>query len=666
MENYYKSLELHQYSIFHQNYFQLLIGKIDNNLRNNLEAIKNFMNIKENLFFITNLSVESMKFINIYDYIGLLHFSLKEYNFALDNFIKSYRFKLSLENLFLKRPEYTKLLLITIFNNIEIMTRTNFSEHKEEILNSIINIRPPIISTADELSIITYYKAVASFLSNKFDESRNFLEDIDKYLIKIQTAKFRNYIKLKKFVLLASLYKVLGNDQAEYCYKKILELYDNCEMKKGEDYLKYLILLMDCNYYKSIGKIKADFLNFQLNLIKKFKKTLDELSNVELGEIELTKFKLIIENKNVFLKIKEKSFRLEKSVFNNIDYFLTQPIENLEKLKLSYFVNRLIIEDKLINPNKCNEIIDKIMTLYKPDLFSIHDNIMIINNILCYLSSKINKTFNKKDLIEEFINNLRKVKNISIYTNKLISNFVILDLFSKEMIGKNTEIFEKTENFKKIVDIQKIDNNLICSNNKILYFLYNYYVCKFVDKRKIDLEFIQNIHNLSQIQFINFFISIINNNKVEQKIKNVFYIKLCYIIALEKYKIGNFNESLEFLIKADALIKNSNESEMNKIKQMIEYSDFLRLFGDVTFRLKLFNLSLENYESALSLMTKTNYLKNKGLIYYNIACIHYIEKKNKVNALVNLQLSIQAFEMSNDMSKICFAQKLKLILTNSE
>ena len=65
-------------------------------------------------------------------------------------------------------------------------------------------------------------------------------------------------------------------------------------------------------------------------------------------------------------------------------------------------------------------------------------------------------------------------------------------------------------------------------------------------------------------------------------------------------------------------------------------------------------------------MTKTNYLKNKGLIYYNIACIHYIEKKNKVNALVNLQLSIQAFEMSNDMSKICFAQKLKLILTNSE
>ena len=52
------------------------------------------------------------------------------------------------------------------------------------------------------------------------------------------------------------------------------------------------------------------------------------------------------------------------------------------------------------------------MTLYKPDLFSIHDNIMIINNILCYLSSKINKTFNKKDLIEEFINNLRKVKNI--------------------------------------------------------------------------------------------------------------------------------------------------------------------------------------------------------------------------------------------------------------
>ena len=168
------------------------------------------------------------------------------------------------------------------------------------------------------------------------------------------------------------------------------------------------------------------------------------------------------------------------------------------------------------------------MTLYKPDLFSIHDNIMIINNILCYLSSKINKTFNKKDLIEEFINNLRKVKNISIYTNKLISNFVILDLFSKEMIGKNTEIFEKTENFKKIVDIQKIDNNLICSNNKILYFLYNYYVCKFVDKRKIDLEFIQNIHNLSQIQFINFFISIINNNKVEQKIKNVFYIKLCY------------------------------------------------------------------------------------------------------------------------------------------
>ena len=63
------------------------------------------------------------------------------------------------------------------------------------------------------------------------------------------------------------------------------------------------------------------------------------------------------------------------------------------------------------------------------------------------------------------------------------------------MIGKNTEIFEKTENFKKIVDIQKIDNNLICSNNKILYFLYNYYVCKFVDKRKIDLEIIQNIHN---------------------------------------------------------------------------------------------------------------------------------------------------------------------------
>ena len=72
----------------------------------------------------------------------------------------------------------------------------------------------------------------------------------------------------------------------------------------------------------------------------------------------------------------------------------------------------MIIEDKLINPNKCNEMIDKIMTLYKPDLFSIHDNIMIINNILCYLSSKINKTFNKKDLIEEFINNLRKVKNI--------------------------------------------------------------------------------------------------------------------------------------------------------------------------------------------------------------------------------------------------------------
>ena len=73
------------------------------------------------------------------------------------------------------------------------------------------------------------------------------------------------------------------------------------------------------------------------------------------------------------------------------------------------------------------------------------------------------------------------------------------------MIGKNTEIFEKTENFKKIVDIQKIDNNLICSNNKILYFLYNYYVCKFVDKRKIDLEIIQNIHNLSQIHKLLYF-----------------------------------------------------------------------------------------------------------------------------------------------------------------
>ena len=31
------------------------------------------------------LGFESMKFINIYDYIGLLHFSLKEYNFDMSS-----------------------------------------------------------------------------------------------------------------------------------------------------------------------------------------------------------------------------------------------------------------------------------------------------------------------------------------------------------------------------------------------------------------------------------------------------------------------------------------------------------------------------------------------------------------------------------------------------
>jgi len=564
------------YSIFNY-YLDLYTNETGYNVSELDKLLKDalsFMNDKKNSPFLENICKESFKYINFFDYVGVLYYLESSYKEAQSMFEKSCEFKKKLQEKKLINMDGLKIAnLNTIYNLVEIydVFQINEKENLLKIYKEINGFKP---KSPEDKFLHYFYLFLTEFLINPNENSIKSLESFNQD-IELKDKNFAKFFKFKKYCLCAKFYEKCDSKKALSYFHTIVKMFEIGELKKGECFIKVSI---QCADFLILSNSKnANQIDFKL--LKNF--LIDGLIYVEevrgrskINELKLAKYKLCILNKLIYLEILEKNPVYTRQYIQDIDdIFLKNKIENATNIKIIYLNNKLIAMDGLMNSEECKKTIEDFQYWLQIDSGPPYRNITILNNICS--CSNVNAYFED---IKILLNKLSLEERKAI----LNKNIPIMITYNNNLFSENTDII--TEEIKMIKILKKLENveDFRINNFDELYaanFLYNYIVI--IEKKPdINLGLVNNIKNFKKEDIVSVLYKS-SASSSEFMIKNnlELYMNIVYMYSLNKYINKRYDEAEDALNPTLNILDNSNNYNTN-YKILLRYSDMQKLMGD--------------------------------------------------------------------------------------
>ncbi len=389
---------------------------------------------------------------------------------------------------------------------------------------------------------------------------------------------------------------------------------------------------------------------------------------------------------NIFAKKLKKQFLsindLIESYFNRLRLFVL----NLKKSKFSTNNKVILISGILVVtiityfliPSFYNK--NQIQEEIKNQIFKKYDIKIKFNDPIRYGLLPKPHFHAKKLAIIKNDREIANIKNTKIFISKK-NFFTTENMEIKDLIFKNADfnIYKKDINFfRELLTTQPNENRIVFKNCKIFFKSKDDQVL-FINKVKKG-EFYYDSNNLENIlvskneifkvpfklqikndKFNKEILSLFDSNKIRLKIENKINYERSDIKGLLELMFVNKRTSLNYLIKKDSLIFNS-ENTNNNYNGNIEFKPFY-FFSNFNYD-GLSTKNLFNENSILIDFLKTDVLNNKNLNADISLKVKDITNIDELNNLF-LKTNIKQGEIDFSGSNINWRESLKISLNDS-
>ena len=517
--------------------------------------------------------------------------------------------------------------LILIYNIIEFDKRfLDSKKEKQKYLLDYLERFSGHKKNVENFLLYKYYRGLLKLRLDCTDEAyKEYLEiitGIEEYVK--QKTLYINFIKLQNDLLKVrlDLNKHIENEYYEqYLFMK--ELFDKVKNENTRLGIKlgfclYELLCRQRKYYEcipllvQIKKILKDSTLSGLNLKTSIDYSLAILSRMAYIGV-------LIGNKETVIDARKKLIKILKTIENDKD------------------------KDKLVKIYKAYDFCISILNIY----LGIYENKLkekaaIFRKNFNFIHEKNSSDdSNKCDYIINIDNRDYCVMDLNIINN--MDNFI--DDFAKK-------IMEQYEN-----KISK--NNILNSNEFLAYIVYihnnisrlsqSYCTDENINKRK---EYIQLINNQYGLVF-----NYVNNNINNEPLLACDYVKSILINIQQATASANFNAKNINEVKKLILFFDNIKKGLGINDKTTSYELMNKIKGDYWFKTKDYPWAISYYSKTLEKMKNND--PKKPIVYFNLGCAYYFEKKLK-EALIHLNLCINAFRTFE------YEQKTYDVLVNKE
>lgn len=578
-------------------------------------------------------------------------------------------------------------IFVNIFKSLKEVNQLNYNEYLiENILNIIksinFNISNKNIHTAQKID--KKYSHETSKLESKNTSNKNIKFKYNLY--NTISCKTKTIKSLKSYPYKNNLYNNINN--SNYIRDFVLKYKLFNILKKNMIFIIKEKVTLDknainqitaINFYNNNLKNKSFYLLYK-NIIdnKKVYKIHDKLTH---SNVKYLLYKFIETMK--LLHSKKILFRNKLQTINNYKKKKLIKIIKLNTIKCIQQKN-LMFNKMSLNKYSCmfmSHICNTYISIVSKS-FSINNNKFLQNNYEIITDKSKSLIYSKKDIF----NTLKSITNISVNSNiiaiykiiyirtynKIIQNYhlkkkIKIYIYSINKLKLNITLHLKKSFFKKIIINKNKDNKMLLYKCKFEKFIYNKFICKFlnyfqpINKRNKIIS--NNICNKTSLIYINKIFIIWHINILNKQYKLFFYylkksviktlckeeikyivkkhyMKICLNCIIIKYNYNKHNSII------NNNYKNNYVNKYSAYKNKIIRIYFCKLIKKLKFYLiinfKLFEFQLTKINKTFKKLKKSVLLfKTKNSYFLNIfyrSFFNKIEyfKELKKNKTVNL------------------------------